>query len=169
MGGKHSRDRSSNPFRYSERLAHRGVLQDGGAEEEPASECEETDPLSGLGGLGALGCILGAGAVIFRWQSVDPPPQRSVGACSAPATCARLATRPLCACALQAEPLGVKGAGVLRSRIVLEPEGDVAPRSGPSGARIRLIINSPGCVRRVVSLALCEPPHGRELRSSIRR
>lgn len=116
-----------------------------------------------------LGCILGAGAVIFRWQSVDPPPQRSVGACSAPTTCARLATRPLCACAPQAEPLGVKGAGVLRSRIVLEPEGDVAPRSGPSGARIRLIINSPGCVRRVVSLALCGPPHGREPRSSIRR
>lgn len=46
-----------------------------------------------------LGCVLGARAVIFRWESVDPPLQRSVGACSAPATCSRLATRPLCACA----------------------------------------------------------------------
>lgn len=51
-----SRSRSSHPFRYSERLARRGVLQDGGAEEEPAPECEETDPLSGLGGLGARVC-----------------------------------------------------------------------------------------------------------------
>ncbi|XP_051015968.1 TGF-beta-activated kinase 1 and MAP3K7-binding protein 1 isoform X1 [Acomys russatus] len=40
---------------------------------------------------------------------------------------------------------GVKGAGVLRSGSVLEPEGDVAPPSGPSGARTRLIINSPAC------------------------
>lgn len=55
-GWEHSRGRSSNPFRYSERLARRGVLQDGGAEEEPASECEETDPLTGMGGLGARVC-----------------------------------------------------------------------------------------------------------------
>lgn len=51
-----SQSRSSQPSRYSERLARRGVLQDGGAEEEPAPECEETDPLSGLGGLGARVC-----------------------------------------------------------------------------------------------------------------
>lgn len=34
-----------------------------------------------------LGCVLGARAVIFRWHSVDPSSQRSVGACSARDLC----------------------------------------------------------------------------------
>ncbi|MEJ1271496.1 TGF-beta activated kinase 1/MAP3K7 binding protein 1 [Cricetulus griseus] len=71
-----------------------------------------------------LWCALGARAVVFRRQSVDPLPRSSVGACSAPATRGRLASRLLCACAPQAGPLGVKGAGVLPSGSVLEPEGD---------------------------------------------
>lgn len=115
-----------------------------------------------------LWCALGARAVVFRRQSVDPLPRSSVGACSAPATRGRLASRLLCACAPQAGPLGVKGAGVLPSGSVLEPEGDVAPPNGPSGARTRLIINNPGCVMLAASPALCGPPHSHKLGSSTR-
>lgn len=88
-----SRSRSSHPFRYSERLARRGVLQDGGAEEEPAPECEETDPLSGLGGLGARVCPRVQELLSFRWQSADPSPQRPFGACSARKTLGSLEPR----------------------------------------------------------------------------
>lgn len=140
-----SRSRSSRPPRYSERLARRGVLQDGGAEEEPAPECEETDPLSGLGGLGARVCPR-----VQELLSLDgrvwPSRPRGLWVLAARETRDRLEPRLFCACASQAGPLGVKGAGVLQSGSVLEPEGDVAPPSGPSGARTGLIINSPPLV-----------------------
>lgn len=96
----------------------------------------------------------GAGTVVFRWQSVDLSPQRPLGACSVQDR-GRLAPRLFCACASQAGPLGVKGVGVLRSGSVLEPEGDVAPPSGPSGARTRLIINSPPLVEGALHVWHC--------------
>lgn len=103
-----------------------------------------------------LGGVLGARAVLFRWQGVDllAPEIRGCRqrarspweAGASPALRVRAAGRAF---------EGVKGAGVLCSGSVLEPEGDVAPPSGPSGAPARLIINSPGYVRRAVARALC--------------
>jgi hypothetical protein len=96
-----SPSRSSPSSRHSESLARRGVLQDGGAEEEPAPECEETDPLSGLGGLGARVCPR-----VQELLSLDgrawPSRPRGLWGLAARETHSRLAPRLFCACASQA-------------------------------------------------------------------